>query len=111
MKNPARLQALTGFEQMSLLPEPDFNPIKPKPNTLPARCLSQMLRGQHFTHPQFEQMTESWRLSAVVYDLREMGWPVESVDVPAPTKACPTRTISRYYLKPEAIEAVCRGAA
>ena len=111
MKNPARVQALTGFEQMSLLPEPDFKPTRPTPNTLPARCLTFMLSGQHLTHPQFEERTESWRLSAVVLDLREMGWPVQSVDIPAPTLACPTRTISRYFLKPETIKAVCVGVA
>ncbi len=86
MINPDSLQASSGFEQMSFLPEPDFNPIYPTPNTLPARCLSLMLNGQTFTHthPELEQITGSWRLSAVIFTLKGLGWPVESFDLPAP---------------------------
>ncbi len=106
MKNPDSLQASSGFEQMSFLPEPDFNPIYPSPNTLPARCLSLMLNGQSFTHPEFEQITGSWRLSAVIFILKGLGWPVESYDLLAPSQECPTRTISRYYLPSKIIRAV-----
>lgn len=109
MTNPDSRQASSGFKQTSFLPEPDFNPIYPTPNTLPARCLSMMLNGQNFTHPEFEQITGSWRLSAVIFTLKGLGWPVESFDLPAPTKECQTRTISRYFLKPETIKAVFGG--
>ncbi|AJP48284.1 hypothetical protein PG1C_07030 [Rugosibacter aromaticivorans] len=75
------------------------------PNTLPARCLALMLNGQSFTHPEFEQITGSWRLSAVVFTLKGLGWPVESFDLSAPSPECATRTISRYYLPVKAIQA------
>ncbi|HUX64786.1 hypothetical protein [Sulfuricella sp.] len=111
MKNPDSRQASSGFKQTSFLPEPDFNPIYPTPNTLPARCLSMMLNGQSFIHPEFEQITGSWRLSAVVFTLKGLGWPVESFEIPAPTKGCPTRAISRYFLTPKTIQAVFGGGA
>ncbi len=104
MKNPDSRQASSGLKQIALLPEPDFNPIYPTPNTLPARCLDLMLDGQTFTHPEFEQLTGSWRLSAVIFTLKELGWPVESFDLSAPSPECSTRTISRYFLPPEVIE-------
>lgn len=110
MKNPDSLQASSGFEQLSFLPEPDFNPIYPTPNTLPARCLSMMLNGQSFTHPEFEAITGSWRLSAVIFTLKGLGWPVESHDLPAPSPECQTRTISRYFLLQKTINAVFGGA-
>lgn len=110
MKNPESRQASSGFEQTSFLPEPEFNPVFPTPNTLPARCLGGMLNGQTYTHPEFQHVTGSWRLSAVVFVLKELGWPVASYDLPAPTKECPTRCISRYFLKPETIQAVLGGA-
>lgn len=110
MKNPNRRQASSGSKQISFLPEPDFNPIYPTPNTLPARCLSLMLNGQSFTHPEFEEISGSWRLSAVVFVLKELGWPVASHEIPAPTKECATRVISRYFLEPETIQAVFGGS-
>lgn len=110
MKNPDSLPASSGFEQMSFLPAPEFNPVFPTPNTITARLLSFLLNGQSFTHPEFEAITASWRLSAVVFVLRELGWPIESHDIPAPTPECPNRFISRYFLKPETIKAVLGGA-
>ena len=106
MKNPDSRQASSGFKQTSFLPEPDFNPIYPSPNTLPARCLSMMLNGQTFTHPEFEVITGSWRLSAVVFKLKDLGWPVESFELHAPSPECSTRAISRYFLPAKAIKAV-----
>lgn len=92
--------------QYSFLPEPEFSPIWPTQNTLPARCLSMLLASHTFTHPEFEQLTGSWRLSAVVFTLIELGWPVESWDIAAPTPETPSRTISRYFLSPETIQKV-----
>jgi hypothetical protein len=109
MKNPDRHQAESGFEQISFLPEPEFNPVFPTPNTLPARCLSMMLNGQTFTHPEFEQVAGSWRLSAIVFVLKGLGWPIESLELPAPSPECPSRYISRYYLSPGVIQAVLNG--
>ena len=110
MENPSRRQAKPGFEQLSFLPPLDFNPIWPMPNTLAARCLSLMLAGQTFIHPEFEVITGSWRLSAVIFTLKSLGWPVESLDIAAPTPEAPNRIISRYYLPDAIIQKVFGGA-
>ena len=110
MENPSRRQAKPGFEQMSFLPPLDFNPIWPTPNTLPARCLSMMLTGQTFIHPEFEAVAGSWRLSAVIFTLKGLGWPVESLDIAAPSPEAPNRIISRYYLPDAIIQKVFGGA-
>lgn len=103
MKNPDSRQAHSGFEQMSFLPEPDFNPIWPNPNTLPARCLAMLLNGQALTSPEFQAITGSWRLAAVIFTLKCLGWPIVSLEIPAPTKEAPDRYISRYSLPQKAI--------
>jgi hypothetical protein len=68
-----------------------------------------MLKGETFIHPEFECITGSWRLSAVVFKLKKLGWPVESLDLAAPSPECPNRTISRYFLPPKVIQAVFGG--
>jgi len=67
------------------------------------------IKGNSFTHPEFEEITGSWRLSAVICILRKLGWPVESKDISAPSKNCQHRKISRYYLPPKIIQAVLGG--
>ncbi len=111
MKNPESRQATSGFKQMSFLPEPDFNPIWPTPNTLPARCLSMMLAGQSLTHREFIDAFGSWRLAAVIFTLKELGWPIETVEIPAPLDDAPNRHICRYFLDQRAINEVFGGGA
>ncbi len=110
MKNPERRQASSGFEQLSFLPEPDFNPVWPTPNTLPARCLSLLLAGHSLTHQDFIAVTGSWRLAAVIFTLKELGWPVLDYEIPAPTVEAPSRHISRYYLGQETVKQAFGGA-
>lgn len=112
MKNPDRRRQAneSGSMQLSFLPEPDFNPAWPSPNTLSARCLSMMLAGQTLDHLDFIERTGSWRLAAVVFELRSLGWPIEADEIPAPTIDAPTRHICSYHLKAEAIRAVLGGA-
>ncbi len=112
MKNPDRRRQAneSGFEQLSFLPEPDFNPVWPRPNTLSARCLAMLLAGQAIDHLDFIERTGSWRLAAVIFELRALGWPVEAEEIPAPTADAPTRHICRYTLAVEAIQKVMGGA-
>lgn len=110
MKNTSRDQAKPVFKQTSFLPDVEFNPIYPKSHTLPHRCLSMMLNGQSFTHPEFEVITGSWRLSAVIFTLKGLGWPIVSHDLAAPSNDCPSRVISRYYLTDKIINEVLGGA-
>lgn len=99
------------MEQISFLPPPPFAPTWPQPGTLAGRALEIFLRGESMAHPQFEAITFSWRLSHVVYVLRELGWPIESVDFPAPTVESPHRCITYYRLPEKYIELARRGQA
>jgi hypothetical protein len=86
------------MEQTSFLPPPPFAPVWPQPQTLAAQALEIFLRGEGLTHPQFEAVSFSWRLSAVVAVLRDLGWPIEADDIAAPTFESPHRAIARYHL-------------
>ena len=85
-------------EQLSFLPPPPFNPTWPTPNTRDALALQLFLDGQRLDAEDFHAVSGSWRLADSVFQLKARGWPIESVDVPAPTEACPHRTISIYFL-------------
>lgn len=97
------------MEQISFLPPPPFAPTWPQPGTLAATALEVFLRGEGMTHPQFEAISFSWRLSHVVSVLRELGWPIEAADIPAPTFENPHRCIARYHLPERYIEQARRG--
>ena len=89
---------LAADAQLELLPPAPFAPVWPQPGPLAHRCLEVLLTGTRLTHPRFEAMSFSWRLAAVVCDLRDLGWPIESVDIAAPTPQYPERRISEYLL-------------
>ncbi len=57
-----------------------------------------LMAGKLIDHPDFERDTKSWRLGAVIFSLRSLGWPVVSLRVPAPTDDMPNRTIVMYRL-------------
>ena len=90
-------------EQLTLLPLPEFNPAMPRPATLAERLLDCMLAGESLTHPEWEDRTQSWRLAATVQTLRDYGWPVQTLPIPAPTPENPERFIARYWLRSDAI--------
>ncbi len=85
-------------EQLSFLPPAPFAPTLPTKGTLSHHALRLFAEGRMLEHPDFEALTGSWRLGAVVFTLRALGWPVETLDIPAPTDECPQRTIARYHL-------------
>ena len=85
-------------EQLSFLEQPPFSPEFPKPATLADRLLHRLLAGECLNHQAFENGTNSWRLAAYVHDLRGLGWPVKSTEIPASSSTCPSRTIALYYL-------------
>ena len=93
-------------EQLSFLPKPDFNPRWPNPNTLPASAIARMLNSERITHRDFDNETGSWRLAAVIYTLKGLGWPIASSEIPSPTVENPHRVISRYYLPANVIREV-----
>ena len=85
-------------EQLSFLPPPPFNPSWPMRGTLADKALGMLMDGRKIDHPDFENSTQSWRLGAVIFSLRMLGWPIETIDVPSPTVDVPSRTIALYHL-------------
>lgn len=57
-----------------------------------------LMDGRMIDHPEFENSTRSWRLGAVIFTLRTLGWAIESIDVPSPTQDIPARIIAVYHL-------------
>jgi hypothetical protein len=90
---------LSAAEQLALFePLPPLAPAWPTPHTQAAHALNRLLAGDTLDHPTFEAATGSWRLAAVVFELRVLGWPVQTTDKPAPAGECPSRTIAVYSL-------------
>ena len=85
-------------EQLTLIDPPAFCPNWPARNTLAALALKRLLDGAADDHMDFLSTSGSWRLAAVIYELRELGWPIDTHDVPAPTKEKPDRVIALYRL-------------
>jgi len=85
-------------EQLSFLPPPPFNPQWPTKGTLADRALKMLMDGRMIDHPDFDNSTQSWRLGAVIFTLRTLGWPVETIEVPSPTEHSPDRVIALYRL-------------
>lgn len=103
-KAPHNLPAAGAWgEQLTLIDPPEFSPGLPTPATLADLLLNHLLDGEAFTHPEWEALTLSWRLAASAQELRDLGWPVRSTPVMAPTNRNPDRAIARYSLPVEAI--------
>jgi hypothetical protein len=95
---PTKTQGAEG-EQLSFLPPPPFCPTWPTRGTLADAALGMFMDGQMLDHPDFEGRTQSWRLGAVVFSLRALGWPIETIEIPSPTEASPDRVIALYRLE------------
>ena len=98
-KAPCNLPAAGALvEQLTLIDPPPFCPAWPKRNTLADRALKLFLDGRVFDHPDFLEGAGSWRLAAVVFQLRMLGWPIDTIEVPSPSAEHPGRTIALYKL-------------
>ena len=85
------------------IPEP-LRAIPPA-GTHPRLVLALLAEGERPDHADWYRKTGSWRLAAHVGRLvHEFGWPVQSTEVPAPSGACPGRTIARYWLKQDDVQ-------
>ena len=101
-KAPITLQASGAHgEQLSFLPPPPFCPTWPTKNTLADIALGLFMNGRMIDHPDFENSTQSWRLGAVVFTLRALGWPIETIEIPSPTEQSPDRVIALYKMDPK----------
>lgn len=90
-------------EQLSFLPPPPFAPSWPTPGTRDAIALNLFLAGRRLDHEDFFHVCGSWRLADAVLHLRDQGWPIEGVAIPAPTETLPGRVITVYRLPPKYI--------
>ena len=98
-KAPRNLPAAGALgEQFSFLDRLPFCPEWPTRNTLADRALKLFLDGKVFDHPDFLGACGSWRLAAVVFQLRTLGWPVDTLEIPSPSEEHPGRTIALYKL-------------
>ncbi len=98
-KAPTNFQADGALcEQLSFLEPVPFCPAWPKRNSLADRALKLFLDGRVFDHPDFMEGSGSWRLAAVVFQLRTLGWPIDTIEVPAPSLEHPGRAIALYKL-------------
>ena len=88
-------------EQLSFIDPPPFCPTWPTKNSLADRALTMFLDGRVFDHPDFIGACGSWRLAAVVFQLRTLGWPVRTMEIPSPSEEHPGRTIALYKLPPK----------
>lgn len=94
---PTKTQGASG-EQLSFLPPPPFSPTWPTRGTLADRALGMLMDGRKIDHTDFESSTQSWRLAAVIFTLRALGWPIETIEILSPTEECPDRVIALYHL-------------
>ena len=97
-KAPTTAEASGAGEQLSFLPPAPFCPAWPTRGTLADKALGMLMDGRMIDHPDFENSTQSWRLGAVVFTLRTLGWPVETIEIPSPSEHSPDRVIALYRL-------------
>lgn len=86
------------MKQTSFLPDPEFCPQWPNKGTLADVALRALMDGKLIDHNDFIDQTRSWRLGAVIFTLRTLGWPIETIEVPSPTEQSPDRVIALYRL-------------
>jgi hypothetical protein len=88
-------------EQLSFLPPLPFCPSWPTRGTLAALALERLMNGELLNHNDVIGVCGSWRLGAVIYDLRVLGWPIETISSHCPTVQSPDRLVALYRLDPK----------
>jgi hypothetical protein len=98
-KTRSSRQAYNGSEQLSFLPQLDFNPNMPGKNTKKHQALDLLLRGKEICHRRFDKKTDSYRLAAYIRDLKKMGWPILDYWITQRVSKKPKlRRYKRYYV-------------
>lgn len=88
-------------EQLNLFePPPPLRATWPAAGTHAELALKMLLDGKVLDHLDFLKITESWRLAARVSELRDLGWPIETIEVLSPTELNADRSIAHYSLDP-----------
>lgn len=91
--------------QIEMFELPAIRPKLPPRGGLAWQLLGHLLAGASVSHPEWEDLTGSWRLAATAFELRALGWPVDAALLPAPTPETPERCIARYRMRHEGIDA------
>lgn len=106
-KAPIHDQAHGAYgEQLSFLPSPEFSPKWPKHTTIAGMVLGELLQGSFLDHQDQIEGVASWRLAAYINKLKKDGWPIQTMEKPAPSEQCHYRCIALYALPPAVIEKV-----
>ena len=85
-------------EQLSFFEPPPFEAAWPKHHTFADKALKMLLDGKVFDHSDYLDGCGSWRLASAVFELRALGWPIETVKIPAPSKESSNRYVALYRL-------------
>lgn len=85
-------------EQLSFFGPPPFEAAWPKHHTLADKALKMLLDGKVFDHSDYLDGCGSWRLASAVFELRALGWPIETVKIPSPFKERSNRYVALYRL-------------
>ena len=105
--SPEALAEANRAEQQELFETYTFSPRLPSPSSKAGLALRILITGKSLTQPEYLRIDGSWRLSAIIFDLKnEYGWPIESLDIPAPCKENPNRYISKYKIKVWALKSL-----
>lgn len=86
------------IKQESLFPELEPKSIQPPPKTLTSRLLESFKENRALTSPDFQNLTGSWRLAAVVFELKGLNWPILTIRISAPSPSRQNRRIARYFM-------------
>lgn len=82
----------------------------PKADTLKARTLARLLRGESLTHRSFDKEAHTYRLASSIEQLRDDGWPIVTTPMVADT-ADPAGRIARYGVYDLPAEAIQKAGA
>jgi hypothetical protein len=104
MKNPANLGGSSGAGSAVQFELGTFSPKIPECSSNAVFALALLLADCTLTSPEFQSLTQSWRLAAYVHTLRRNGWRVETVMIPALSPKRPFRKIARYVMPDAAIQ-------
>lgn len=77
----------------------------PRSDTLKARVLARLLRGDSVTHRSFDRESHTYRLSAPIFELRAEGWPIATSRMICDTKD-PCGRVARYGVYDLAAETI-----
>lgn len=92
--------------ELPSIPLPPFAPRWPNMGTGDYTALELFIAGEFVTVERFRQLTESTRLPAAVGRLKKLGWPIDKVTVPEPSRRNRSRHVAVFHLPKKYIQQV-----